>query len=151
MVLTRATNLVARVCVCERVWESVTARMSAHGARPSEGGGQEGVWKEVESRAEPRKTRTPRFASAAVERRVKKMPKPMVDLKNKQVHVMQAKQVRLLSVAHGAARAAACDIGGEQGQKHGATPEHDCAATRASAGSPRGLRRLGRGARHRSW
>ena len=103
MAFTRATNLVARVCVCERVWESVTARMSAHGARPSEGGGQEGVWKEVESRAEPRKTRTPRFASAAVERRVKKMPKPMVDLKNKQVHVMQAKQVRLLSVAHGAA------------------------------------------------
>ena len=108
MAFTRATNLVARVCVCERVWESVTARMSAHGARPSEGGGQEGVWKEVESRAEPRKTRTPRFASAAVERRVKKMPKPMVDLKNKQGHVMQAKQVRLLSVAHGAARAAAC-------------------------------------------
>ncbi len=151
MAFTRATNLVARVCVCERLWESVTARMSAHGARPSEGGGQEGVLKEVESRAEPRKTRTPRFASA-VERRVKKMPKPMVDLKNKQGHVMKAKQVRLLSVAHGAARAAACNIGGEQGQKHGTTPERDCAATRASAaGSPRGLRRLGRGARHRSW
>jgi hypothetical protein len=54
------------VCVCERVWESVTARISAHGARPSEGRRQEGVGEEVEARAEPRKNSHATLSSAAV-------------------------------------------------------------------------------------
>jgi hypothetical protein len=71
-----------------------------------------------------------------------KMLKPMVDLKNKHGQVMKVKQVRLLSVAHGAARAAACDVGVEshagRGTQHGLTaaPARRC-GTQSGRGAPR--------------